>query len=104
MEQLDQGEQLLSAAELTRLADLARISLTAEEHARLPQEMASIVRYLQLVSQCPLPESAGSQMPNPADVLPFRVDEVRSSIAREVVLQAAPERLGDGFGVPKIIE
>lgn len=93
----------LQLAEVHRLASLARLSLTEAEERAVMGDLERILAHVDKLS------GADVEMVVPTnhavDLDPHvRADEVTPSLGIEDVLRNAPERLGDGFGVPKIIE
>lgn len=92
----------LQLAEVHRLAGLARLHLTeAEERA----VMGDLERILAHVDKLADSDHSAPPTNHAVDLVQVdRPDVVTPSLPIEEVLRAAPERLGDGFGVPKIIE
>ena len=85
------------------MADLAQIKLAPAEASRLDSELRQMVAYLQRLREVDVagvePRVHGRRPENA-----FRVDAQKPSLDREAVLQQAPERLGDEFKVPRIVE
>lgn len=82
---------------------LARLELTPEEEAMFGEQLASILEYVET-----LQEVDTSEVQPTAHVVdsenPLRADEVRNSPRVDEMLANAPQRDGDYFKVPKIIE
>jgi len=82
---------------------LARLELTPDEESMFSEQLASILEYIET-----LQEVDTSDVQPTAHVVdsenPLRPDEVRNSPQPEQMLANAPERDGDYFKVPKIIE
>ena len=100
---LPTGAASFDQKSLHKLARLARLTTTEAEEVRLAGEMAKILDYMARLQALPLqgvpPTSHAVDLPTK-----LRKDEVRPGLPIEAVMRNAPERLGDGFGVPKIIE
>lgn len=92
----------LSAADVGRLADLARINLTGEELAHLAPQLDVILEAVAKVSQV-----AETDVPPTSHALPltnvFRPDVVTPSLPVADVLAAAPAAEDDRFRVPRIL-
>lgn len=83
---------------------LARIELTDEERDRLTDQLIRIVDYcekLRAVDTDGVEPTSGVVI---EDASKLRADEVGPSLDRDVVLGLAPDRKGNFFRVPKIIE
>ncbi len=92
----------LTTADVGRLADLARISLTEAELAHLAPQLEVILESVAQVA-----EVARADVPPTSHALPlvnvFRPDEVTPSLPVEDALAAAPARQDDRFRVPRIL-
>lgn len=86
-----------------RVAELAKIALTAEEEARLSGEMEGILEFARQLQQLDVEGIAQTQ--HVLDVVNvFREDETRSSMSQEAVLAAAPARAEAFIAVPRTVE
>jgi aspartyl-tRNA(Asn)/glutamyl-tRNA(Gln) amidotransferase subunit C len=93
----------LSREETARLADLARLRLNDDELSRIAHDLAEIIDYMEKL--------AGLDR---ADVLPmshvldtvnvYRDDCAQPSLSQEEALSNAPDRQGEFFRVPRIID
>ncbi len=85
------------------VAKLARLSLSEDEVRGLAKDLSSILDWVKKLDEL---DTSAVETTAHAVELPTKVrpDEVVPSLAPERALANAPERLGDGFGVPKIIE
>lgn len=93
----------LSREDVLKIAKLARLAINDAEADALSRELASILTYVEKLSALDVSKvSATTHAVDLATLL--RADEPVPSLAPELALRDAPERLGDGFGVPKIIE
>ena len=85
------------------LATLSRLQLTDGELGELHDDLERILGYVtqleSLSTDSVSPTSHGVEL---ADK--FREDIRGKGLARDQALEQAPEKLGDGFGVPKVIE
>jgi aspartyl-tRNA(Asn)/glutamyl-tRNA(Gln) amidotransferase subunit C len=89
--------------DIDHVARLARLELTDEERARLREQLGAILEHAAKVG-----EVATADVPPTASAIPranvLRPDEVTSSLSVEDVLANAPDREGDLFKVPRIVE
>lgn len=92
----------LTAADVARLGELARIRLTDEELAQLAPQLDVI-----LASVARVTEVAGADVPPTSHALPltnvFREDVVAPSLPAQAVLAAAPAVEDNRFRVPRIL-
>lgn len=92
----------LSRADILRIAELARLELTAEEVELFTQQLASILEYVEQIREL---DTAGVSptshiMNRPTD----RPDEPCPTLPREVALANSPERATEAglFKVPRV--
>jgi aspartyl-tRNA(Asn)/glutamyl-tRNA(Gln) amidotransferase subunit C len=85
------------------VAKLARLELTPEEVDRYGKQLGAILDYIAKLEKIDL---AGVEpLAHAADTANvFREDEPRAGLARDEALKNAPERTGDFFVVPKVVE
>ena len=85
------------------VARLAHLSLSESEVGAITRDLASILDYVRKLDEL---DTSAVEPTSHAVPLPtlLRDDITRPSLPLERALANAPERLGDGFGVPKIIE
>lgn len=92
----------LTAADMARLGELARIRLTDEELAHLAPQLDVI-----LASVARVTEVAAADVPPTSHALPltnvFREDVVTPSLPADAVLAAAPSVEDGRFRVPRIL-
>ena len=85
------------------VALLARLQLTIPEKALFARQLKSTIDYINKLNELDTTEVEPT-----AHILPiknvFREDELRPSLTCDKVLQNAPEREGNFFLVPRIIE
>lgn len=85
------------------VANLARLDLTEEEKERLSRQLGDILQYINMLNR--LDTSSVEPMAHaavPHNV--FREDGEPRSMTPDEILANAPERQGDFFKVPKVID
>jgi aspartyl-tRNA(Asn)/glutamyl-tRNA(Gln) amidotransferase subunit C len=89
--------------DIDHVAKLARLDLSADEKDRLRAQLGLILDHAAKVG-----EVAADDVPPTAYAIPranvLRPDEPTPSLSREEALANAPEREGDRFKVPPIVE
>lgn len=97
------AEPKITLAEVEHVARLARLDLTPEEKGKMRSQLDAILTYIdklrELDTEGVEPTSHAIPMTNV-----MREDEPRPSFPKEEMLANAPEREGDFFRVPRIIE
>lgn len=89
--------------QIEQIAELARLSLKPEEKAKLQKDLESILAYVeQLKTVSTDSVEPTSHVLNLENV--FREDKPHPSEVRDNVLKHAPQREGNFFKVPKVIE
>lgn len=93
----------LSAAEVSRLAQLARIDLTQAEVETIAGQLDHILDAVQQIAAV-----AGDDVPATSHPIPltnvFRPDVVTPSLGAEAALAGAPAAMDDRFQVPRILD
>ena len=93
----------LDAATVRRIAKLARIRVNDEEIATLQNELNAILGYVEQLGEVNVygvePLSGGARM-----ALRKREDKVTDGDMAEKILANAPDRIGNFFAVPKVVE
>lgn len=93
----------LDPAAVRRIARLARIRLEESEVGRLQQELGAILTWVEQLEEVDVagvaPLSGAVAM-----ALKMREDVVTEGGDAELVLGNAPERAGDFYAVPKVVE
>jgi aspartyl-tRNA(Asn)/glutamyl-tRNA(Gln) amidotransferase subunit C len=98
------------------VAELANLELTADERARMVKDLNSILDYVDRLNE--LDTSNVEPMAQTSDrygidesksgtarfAYAMREDRTSPSLAREIVMENAPETDGSFFKVPKVIE
>ncbi len=89
--------------EVEQVARLARLELSAEEKERMREQLDRILGYIDKLRRL---DTEG--VPPTSHVVPMvnvmREDEPRPCLPSEEMLANAPDRQGDFFRVPRIIE
>ena len=86
-------------------ARLARIKLTDEEVALFSRQLDGILGYVDKLNQKLDIQNRTPPMSHPHEASnSFRADEVKPSLPPEKALSNAPQKKGDFFKVPRIIE
>jgi aspartyl-tRNA(Asn)/glutamyl-tRNA(Gln) amidotransferase subunit C len=98
---MSQSERI-TRAEVVHVAQLARLALTDAEIEVLTGELAAILEHAALVSALDTDGVPPTAHPLPL-VNVLRADEVRASLPRDEVLDAAPAAEDGRFRVPRIL-
>ncbi|MGN6743410.1 MAG: Asp-tRNA(Asn)/Glu-tRNA(Gln) amidotransferase subunit GatC [Amnibacterium sp.] len=93
---------VITAADVTHLAGLARIALTPEEIDHLAGELTQIVDSVAKVREVATPDVPATSHPVPL-VNVFRADEPGPVLTQEQVLSGAPDAADGRFRVPAIL-
>lgn len=93
----------LSFTEVETIAELAKLTLTAEEKAMFQEQLSAILDYAERLQQV---DTTG--IPPTASALPLknvmRADEVGLSLSTEAALFNAPEAEDDSFKVQAVLD
>lgn len=94
---------MIEERDVEHVARLARLALGEEEKARMREQLAAILRYIDKLSEL---DVAGVEPTSHAVPLVnvMRDDEVQPCLGLEDAMASAPDRSGDLFRVPRIIE
>ncbi len=97
------GEPKITMRDVEHVARLSRLALTDQEKERMRRELDGILSYIDKLRAL---DTAG--VPPTSHAVPMtnvmREDEPRPSLPQDEMLANAPERSGEFFRVPKIIE
>ena len=93
----------ITAEQVAHLANLARIDLSSEEIARLTTELGQIADSVAKVAEVATPDVPATSHPMPLTNV-FRADTVVPSLTVNQALSGAPDRDGDKFRVPAILD
>ena len=93
----------VSIAEVERIARLALLELSSEEKEKFTKQLNLILEYMEQLNQ--LDTSDVEPISHPLGLTNvFREDKVRPSLPVDEALKNAPDRSGDYFRVPKVIQ
>jgi aspartyl-tRNA(Asn)/glutamyl-tRNA(Gln) amidotransferase subunit C len=93
----------LSAADVQKVAKLARLELNERELPELTRQMSAIVDFVAQLRELDTEGVEPLAHPLPVQNV-FRDDEPGASLLVDQALQNAPERRGDFFAVPPVLE
>lgn len=93
----------ITAEQVAHLASLARIDLSSAEIDRLTIELGEIVDSVAKVAEVATPDVPATSHPMPLTNV-FRDDVVVPSLSVDQALSGAPDRAGDKFRVPAILD
>jgi aspartyl-tRNA(Asn)/glutamyl-tRNA(Gln) amidotransferase subunit C len=90
---------MLDRSQVLHVARLARLELSDDEVERMAAELSKVLDHIEKIGELDLEGvPPTSHVVDVVNVL--RPDEPGPCLPRDVVLQAAPEPLDGGFGVP----
>ncbi|MDP7038632.1 MAG: Asp-tRNA(Asn)/Glu-tRNA(Gln) amidotransferase subunit GatC [Myxococcota bacterium] len=97
------NEPKIDLDEVQRIATLARLKLAPREAKEIATNLGDILKYMGQLNEV---DTRGINPTSHAIALPtkYRADVASTGMPTTKVLRGAPERIGDGFGVPKIVE
>jgi len=104
---------MVSEKDVTYVADLAHLELTAEERERMLKDLNSILGYVERLNQLdtanvePMAQVAsryGTEQEGDKYGYAMRKDELRPSLPHDEAMRNAPQTDGTFFKVPKVIE
>ncbi|WP_104081500.1 Asp-tRNA(Asn)/Glu-tRNA(Gln) amidotransferase subunit GatC [Cryobacterium sp. Y11] len=93
----------ITAEQVAHLAYLARIDLSPLEITNLTHDLGQIVDSIAKVSEVATADTPATSHPMPLTNV-FREDIVVPSLTVEQALSGAPDRAGDKFRVPAILD
>ena len=94
---------MIDRKDVEHVARLARLALTEAELERMRGEMAAILQYIEKLKVVDVEGVEPTSHAVPL-VNVMREDEVEPSVDREAMMRNAPDRSGEFFRVPRIIE
>jgi len=93
----------ISREDVEHVAHLARLGLSDDEKAMFQVQLSGILEHMREIN-----ELDTSEIPPTAQVIPLtnvmRDDEVTPSLPSEAILANAPEREGEFFRVPPVLD
>jgi aspartyl-tRNA(Asn)/glutamyl-tRNA(Gln) amidotransferase subunit C len=95
---------VFSREDLRRVASLARLALSDEEHELFARQLAQVLEYARQVQSVDTSGVPPTSHPTGA-ISPLREDEVQPSLPREAALSQAPEAdpAAGLFKVPRVL-
>ena len=99
---------MVSEKDVSYVADLAHLELTAEERARMLKDLNSILGYIERLNQLdtadvePMAQVASRYGVGAGHAM--REDELKPSLPHDEAIKNAPQTDGTFFKVPKVIE
>ena len=90
---------MLSREQVQHVARLARLQLSDEELDRMAGELSKVLDHIEKIRELDL-EGVRPTSHVVDAATPLRADEPWGCLDRDVVLEAAPEPVDGGFGVP----
>jgi aspartyl-tRNA(Asn)/glutamyl-tRNA(Gln) amidotransferase subunit C len=94
----------LTEKDVRYVADLAYLELTDEEVRKFLPQLDSILQYVDKLNKLDTTEVEPMARVSTDGRPPFRPDEPRRTLTHEEALSNAPDRGGDFFKVPRVIE
>ena len=94
---------MITKKEVEEIAQLARLGLSEAEIERMTRELGAILGYIEKLRGLDTEGVEPTTHAVPMDC-PLREDGTGGQLPTEDALRGAPERDGDLFGVPRIIE
>ncbi len=93
----------LDTSIVRHVATLARLKLTESEVAQFAEQLSDILKYVEQLNELDTRDVEPTAHPLPVSNV-FREDTVQTPWPAEVALANAPERHGEFFKVPKVLE
>jgi aspartyl-tRNA(Asn)/glutamyl-tRNA(Gln) amidotransferase subunit C len=94
---------VIDRKDVEHVARLGRLALTEAELERMRVELAAILQYIEKLKAVDVEGVEPTSHAVPL-VNVMREDEVEPSVEREAMMSNAPDRAGEFFRVPRIIE
>ncbi|HEX5734346.1 MAG TPA: Asp-tRNA(Asn)/Glu-tRNA(Gln) amidotransferase subunit GatC [Blastocatellia bacterium] len=96
----------ITRTDVEKIAELARLELSAEETESFTEQLSSILGYIEKLDEVDttgVEPMSHSTLGNDAPQLAQRDDEVRPSLGSRVATENAPDKEAGYFKVPKVI-
>jgi aspartyl-tRNA(Asn)/glutamyl-tRNA(Gln) amidotransferase subunit C len=93
----------LTAEDVRWVAHLARLELTDAEQQQMTRDLGAILDYVNQLQQVPTDGVEPLAHPLPVQNV-FRGDEPAPSLTVDAALANAPDRRGNFYGVPAVLE
>ncbi len=94
---------MIDETQVKRVAQLARLSIDAQEAHRYAAQLDEILEYMEQLNRVPTEDVEPTAFVIPRHK-PFLDDEPRGSLSRDAILQNAPKRKDGYFAVPKVLK
>lgn len=94
----------LDLAQVRHVAKLARLALTADEEAKLASQLSVVLDAVETLAALDTTDVPPTTFAVTDGAAPTRPDEVRDELSVEQVLQNAPQKHGESFVIPRVIE
>jgi aspartyl-tRNA(Asn)/glutamyl-tRNA(Gln) amidotransferase subunit C len=95
--------ELLTEADVLKVAKLARLDLEPAEVARMANELSAIVGYVHKLSELDTSNVAPTSQVH-VERIDLRADEPSPSLDHDVALAEGPRVAHDGFAVPGFVD
>jgi len=93
----------IDQAQVRKVARLARLELTDAEAAEFASQLSAIINYVEKMNELDTEDVQPLAHCLPVSNV-FRQDRVKQSLGTEAALANAPQRDGEFFKVPKILD
>ena len=93
----------LTAEQVDWVAHLARLDLSAAEREAMTRQLSAILSYIDQLQKVPTEGIEPLAHPLPVQNV-FREDEPSPSLPVDAALANAPQRIGDFYGVPAVLD
>ena len=93
---------MIDSEQVRKVANLARLELTADEEAQFTTQLGSILDYIEQLNQLDVTNIAPTTRAIDVGNV-TREDILQPYTDREAILNSAPQQEGDFFRVPKIL-
>lgn len=88
--------------DVKKVANLARLTLSAEEEAKYQKQLGAVFKYFEEIAQ--IPTDGVEPLTTPTEIEQhWREDVVKDVLTPEEALQNAPEKSGQLFKVPPVV-
>jgi aspartyl-tRNA(Asn)/glutamyl-tRNA(Gln) amidotransferase subunit C len=93
---------MISQEEVSRVAHLARLSLSEEESKKLAEQLSNVLKHFEHVSK--VKTDGVEPLITPTDIEEFwRADQAQKWESADAALKNAPEAIGNLFKVPPVV-
>lgn len=94
---------MIEPKDVEHVARLARLTLSADEQARMGAQLSAILQYIDKLRELSIEGVEPTSHAVPL-VNVMRADEIRPCVPPDEMLANGPDRVGEFFRVPRIIE